>query len=258
MKRGQVTIFVIAAIIIVALILMFLFLKTTPKPDITEKPEVNINNYLEICLDEKMRETINLILSQGGYVEPKFAFDFKFENEPVKKISYLCYIENYYLPCINQEPVLLNKINNEIRKNIEEDVWGCFDSFTRDLSNQGYTVTVNSVGRKFNISLVPNRIVIDIYNDLTLTRQNETTRHKEFKTTFTTNLYDLAVVAQEIVSQESVYCNFNALGFMIYYRDFDIDKYRTGDSKIIYTIKHKNTNEKFRFAVRTCVIPPGF
>ena len=33
-------------------------------------------------------------------------------------------------------------------------------------------------------------------------------------------LYDLAEVAMEIANQESKYCNFDNLGFMVFYPDF--------------------------------------
>ena len=69
--------------------------------------------------------------------------------------------------------------------------------------------------------------------------------------------YDLAVISQEIVSQEAESCNFEILGFMLLNPEFEADRFRTGDSTTIYTIKHKGSEEWFRFAVRSCVIPPG-
>ena len=45
---------------------------------------------------------------------------------------------------------------------------------------------------------------------------------------------------------------------MLAYPELDIDKYRTIDSSIIYNLKHIESNEEFRFAVRGCVFAPGF
>jgi hypothetical protein len=45
---------------------------------------------------------------------------------------------------------------------------------------------------------------------------------------------------------------------MMLYPEFEIEKFRTGESTTIYTIKQRKTGERFRFAIRSCVIPPGF
>ena len=69
--------------------------------------------------------------------------------------------------------------------------------------------------------------------------------------------FDLALIVQEILSQESWYCNFEQNGFMLLYPQYDIEKFRTGDSSIVYTVTDKKTEEFFRFAIRGCAIPPG-
>ena len=45
---------------------------------------------------------------------------------------------------------------------------------------------------------------------------------------------------------------------MLLYPEFNIDKIRTSDLITIYSVEKKESGEKFRFAVRSCVIPPGF
>jgi len=60
------------------------------------------------------------------------------------------------------------------------------------------------------------------------------------------------------VSQEARFCNFEQQGFTLLYPEFEIDKFRTGEGSIIYTVQHKKTGEVFKFAVIGCVIPPGY
>jgi hypothetical protein len=43
---------------------------------------------------------------------------------------------------------------------------------------------------------------------------------------------------------------------MLLYPSWEIDKFRTSDSIIIYTVKNKDDENKFRFAIRGCVIRP--
>ena len=69
--------------------------------------------------------------------------------------------------------------------------------------------------------------------------------------------YDLAKLVQEITSQEAKYCSFEYLGFMQFHPEYNIKKFITSDSIIIYRVKAKETNEQFKFAVRGCVRPAG-
>ena len=67
----------------------------------------------------------------------------------------------------------------------------------------------------------------------------------------------VAEIAGEIVNQESDYCNFDTLGFMIIYPEYDVSKFETGDGILIYQIIDRNSNKEFTFAIRGCVLPPG-
>ena len=91
-----------------------------------------------------------------------------------------------------------------------------------------------------------------------MTKSGETTNNENFKFIIPSMIYDLAVVSQEIVNQEAKYCNFESVGFMILYPEFNIDRFKTSDLNIVYTVTHKKTDDKFKFAVRGCVMPPGF
>jgi len=71
-------------------------------------------------------------------------------------------------------------------------------------------------------------------------------------------IYNFAEIAMEIVNQESHFCNFDELGFMIMNPRFDVVKFITGDADVIYMIKDYETNQKFRFAIRSCTFPPGY
>ncbi|MDP7521220.1 MAG: hypothetical protein QF567_03225, partial [Candidatus Pacearchaeota archaeon] len=57
---------------------------------------------------------------------------------------------------------------------------------------------------------------------------------------------------------ESGYCNFDELGYNILHPQYDVRKFITGNSDIIYTIKDIGTEEDFVFAIRSCKLPAGF
>ncbi|MFH1586150.1 MAG: hypothetical protein ABIB79_05265 [archaeon] len=254
--KAQVTIFIIVAIMIVALIIMFFLLRSKLPSSIGGKPEVNPNAFLQTCLEDKVKETINLISEQGGYTEPKLYRTFKFEDkESYKNFSYLCYTMNNYLPCINQEPMLIQHLKNEIHDYIKDDVDECYSNLGMSLRDRGYVVDARYNG--FDVNLQERKIIIKINGNLKLTKSGETTPLKDFKTVFSTRFYDLAIVVHEIISQEAEYCHFDVSGFSLFYPKFKIDKFRTSDLETIYTVEHRDSGERFRFAVRGCVIPPG-
>jgi hypothetical protein len=255
-RRAQITIFVIAGLTIAGIILLFFLFRTGVISEISGTKELNPNSFLSSCLEDKIHETIQVISSQGGYINNPLNKTFKFNNENrPTDISYLCYTQNYYEPCINQEPMLIQHLKEEVYNYISEDVRNCFDELVFSLEKQGYTA--NAKYNDFEVELVPRKIVVKIDSEITLTKTEETSTKKDFEVFVQSRFYDLAIVVQEIVSQEARFCNFETLGFILFYPEFNIEKFTTGDSTTIYTIENKRSKEKFKFAVRSCVIPPG-
>ncbi len=256
-KRAQVTMFIIIAVIIVGAILLFLLFRSGIVPNIGGGAETNPKSFLEFALEENIRDTLALVSHQGGYVSNKLNKTFKFEAEPAAiDISYLCYNQNYYYPCVNQEPMLIQHLKSEIHDEIETEVRAAFDDLANSLDKQGYAVDARY--RRFGVELMPKSVVIKIDAELTTTKSGEVVKKQDFEIVTPSRFYDIAIVVQEIVAQEGRFCNFEQTGFMLLYPEFEIDKFRTGDSTTIYTVTHRESKEWFRFAVRSCVIPPGF
>ncbi len=257
-KRSQLTIFIIIAIFIIAAVVSFFLLREKVPIKIgggakAEAPQ----SFLEICLEDKVKEGIKIISSQGGSISNPLNKSFKFKDEEKPTdISYLCYTRNYYISCVNQEPMLIQHLEYEIKNYINNDVESCFNDLVKSLRKQNYVVESKYNG--FEVRLEPKKVVVNISAELILTKTEETSKQEEFKVIFPSRLYEIAYVAQEITSQEARFCNFEYLGYMTLYPQLYIDKFTTSDAVIIYTIMHKDTKEKFRFAIRTCVMPPGF
>lgn len=255
-KRGQVTIFIIAGVLIVSLIALFFLFRSGIVSNIGGKTEKNPNPFLETCLNEKVAEGIDLISLQGGYVENPLNIYFKFEDaKSPQNISYLCYTEKSYSKCVPQEIQLTEHIENELSTYISEDVRDCFDELGRSLEKQGYVVDASYGG--FDINLIEGEVVIKIDGEISLTKTGETSKQEDFEVIIPSRIYELSEMAQEIVNKESTNGNFDHYE-MFLYKDFDINKYKTSDSSVIYTIKHRKSEEEFQFAVRGAVMPSGF
>lgn len=253
-KKGQVTIFIIIGILVVAIILLFLFLSNRgQKSDIF--PEKNPSSFLKSCLDESILSTIDFISSQGGYIEPKLYKDFVFTGEKSSRISYLCYTALNTIPCINQEPLLLKHFNEEIKSAISPDVQECWDSLGRSLQEQGYVVEGTNEG--FDVNIEESSVNIKIKNKFTLTKSNQSSQIGSINLVFPSNIYERLMIVQEIISQEVLNCDFDVVEAIDTYPQFEIEKTKTLDGAKIYTLIDSQEN-KFRFAVRGCVNEPGY
>jgi len=256
MKRGQITIFIIVGVVIISVVILFFLFKSGIVPKIFKKPETDSNTFLHSCMEDKIKEAVKTISLQGGHINNPLHKTFKFENEDfLKNISYLCYTQNYYTPCINQEPMLIQHLKDEIKDYIFDDVKDCFNELTLSLEKQDYVVEARYNG--FYVELIERKIVIKTNSEIILTKGYETSKQENFKIIVPSRFYDLSIVVQEIISQEARFCHFEHLGFMLLYPEFEIDKFRTGDLTTIYTVEYRKSKEKFRFAVKSCVIPPG-
>jgi len=255
-RRGQVTIFIIIGIVIVVGVLIYLLFRQGVIPDLTGSDETESpSGFLDICLEEKVNDAILKVSSQGGNTNPKSYKTFKFTEEGYySDISYLCYTPTFYEPCVNQQPRLLNHVQEEIKTYLEEDVEFCFTELIKNYRNLGYVVEVREKTNAFDVILAPNRVQLNINHEITLTKNEKTTTQKDFKTITSSKLYELSDLAQEILNQEAQFCFFNYIGYMSSYPEFDIDKHQTSDSTTIYTLKHNKDINKFRFAIRGCVL----
>ena len=255
---AQVTIFIIVGIIIISAVALVLILRSDILPDFGGGGETNPQSFLETCLEDKLNEGVRIISEHGGNINPVLYKRFKFEGETsYTNISYLCYTQNYYVPCVNQEPMLMKHIKEEIHDYIAQDVSACFNELKDSLENQGYRIDEpNSNYNGFDVELAEKKIIINIDGELTLTKTEQTTKQQDFKIIIPSRLYEIAFVVQEIVSQEATNCEFD-LDYIRFYSDYDINKINTLDSSEIYVVTDKKSLNRFNFAVKGCVIPAG-
>jgi len=248
-KKSQVTIFIILAlIIVVSIILLFLLIK---KPQFQIEDIENPQAYIDSCTREFTEEAINILSEQGGDINPEGSTMFRGRN-----ITYLCYNANFYEPCIMQRPDLITHIENEITGYIEPKVDNCFNALKTKLESKNYDIEIGNM--QLQTELQTGKVVINIDRDFKMTKREETRSFDNFKSIIANPINDLAEVAMEIANQEAKYCNFDTLGYMIFYPDYDLDKFRPGDGDVIYQLRHIQTNKRFMIAIRSCALPPGF
>ncbi len=249
-KRGQVTIFIIIAVMIVVLgILIYMFY-----PEISVGLGLEPKNptaFIQTCIEDEIKESIEKLSLQGGSLVPEHYI--LYNNE---KIEYLCYTGEYYKTCVVQQPMLKEHIESEIKNEIEEEVDACFDSMKESYQKRGYEVSLRK--GEISVELLPERVVATFDHSLTLTKGEDSEKQDSFSVVLNNNLYELISIANSILEWEATYGDSETTTYMNYYHDLKVEKKKQSDGTTIYILTDRNTENKFQFASRSVAWPPGY
>ena len=252
-KKGQVTIFIIVAIIIVA-VLVLIFLNRNNIPSIGQKtisPVQEIKNCVNGNYEEEgsLEYIIKKIENQGGVLNNQNYF--LYEGD---KIEYICFTEEYNKPCIMQKPLLKQSIENEILNAIKPRVKICTEMLKNNLEKKGFDISYKEP--IINISIIPENIQIFIELDL-IVKKDSVENYEVIKIDKNSNLYEHSIIASSIANFESQFGDSEITDYMFYYPELKIEKKKQGDGTTIYILKNKNTESVFKFASRSYAIPAG-
>lgn len=248
-RKGQLTIFIIIAIVIVALAVFAYMFFPQIKSTIGIEQQ-SPQSFIQTCLEQDIKDTVEKVSLQGGSINPELYTLYQ-DN----KVEYLCYTNQYLLPCIMQQPLLKQHIESEIKSNIGSYVEACFSSLQKNFERRGYTVNIRNGPTR--VELLPKRIVTTMNYSVTLTRTG-TENYNSFDVILNNNLYELTSIATSILDWESKYGDANFRAYMTYYRDLKVEQKGKSDGSKIYVLTDLNTDNKFEFAVRSVVYPSGF
>jgi len=248
-KSGQVTIFIIIGIVVVAFAVLAYIFYPEIKTTLTGSSD-NPSAFLQNCLEEKIENTISDLSLKGGSLNPEHYFVYDNSN-----IEYLCYTGNYYETCVVQQPMLKRHIESEIEKGIENEAQSCFDSLKLSFENKGYNVELRKGAMK--VELLPKRVVVTFNNSLTTSGQ-DSEEYDKFEVILNNNLYELVSIANSILNWESQYGDSETTIYMNYYHDLKVEKKKQSDGTTIYILTDRNNGNKFQFASRSVAWPPGY
>ncbi|MBX4196882.1 hypothetical protein KW805_04815 [Candidatus Pacearchaeota archaeon] len=248
MKRGQMAIWIILAIVLVGTMILFFTVErkvNTTQPEILS-PELQVRQ----CTKEAVNSVLAQTLPHGGFVEPRNTKLYKGIN-----ISYLCDNIGFYKPCINQHPLLIKEMNAEIKEKITPELQTCFSIIDGDYASRNAELETGPLS--FDVRLAPGRVYVDINRSMTITQRGSSRTFSSYQVEIPSPAYDLGSIASEIASQEAKYCYFEYVGYMLLYPSFRISKTALPDSTKIYTITDKKSGDAMNIAIRSCAIPQG-
>jgi hypothetical protein len=251
-SKGQIAIFVIIAMIIVAMILLLFLVSRKSNVGVVGKveSEIDVRGFIDRCTRKVTEESVDIMLPQGGFLDP---MNYKMYKD--NKVAYICENRGNFRPCINQHPMLLNEMKDELKKYTLPKIDDCFNQLKQQFESKGSSVEMGSLS--FDFSFAPNRIFVDIYRSMKIVKQDGTFNFDKYKVSVISPLYDLGLVSLEIANQESEYCYFEYVGWMALNPDIRVDKFTLSDSTGIYSITQKASNKTMNVAIRGCAIPAG-
>lgn len=248
-KKGQVTIFIIIAVLVVAFGVLIYMLAPGIRTGITGETK-NPEQFIQTCLEDEIKDSVKTLSLQGGSIEPEHYFTYNNID-----IEYLCYINEPFRLCIIQQPLLKNNIEGEIERDIEGVVDNCFNALRENYEDSGYGVDLQMGSTR--VELLPKRIVTSFTHVLTLTK-GETETHDAFRIVLNNNLYELISITKSIIEWEAIEGEADPRLYMMYYPDLKVEKTPRDDGTNIYVLTDRNSGNKFQFTSRSLVQPIVF
>lgn len=248
-RKGQVTIFIIIAVLLFMSLTVF-FLARDTDVSLPTGTEFSPDRYMGSCIRQAVRDTTDVMFAQGGVVNPP-----SYITSNGTRITYLCTNINYYSSCVNQYPLFISHLQKEIKENIADDVDACLGALQTELERRNYEVDLGS--HSIEVTLKPELVEVSLPLELSLTKNGVTQSITSLDTTVRAPMYDLGLITQEIVSQEAQYCYFEYVGFMLLYPSYDIRLTTRSDATKIYSVTHLPTDKTMQFAIRGCAFPAG-
>ena len=244
-KRGQVTAFIIIAILIVgAILLFFLWIRPTYIAPSGERLG------FEGCIKDAVESEMKILGEQAGFVNPKLSY--MYQNH---EIGYLCYTNLYYKQCVVQKPFLKQHFESELKKKTGEKIHRCYENSVDELKAKGYEVRAGTLD--FEILLEPGKIFVELDAPVSISKQ-ATQRFTRFEIDINSPIYEMLMIATSLLQYETKFGDSDTTSLMIFYPEFIIDKLKQSDGTTIYIITDKNTKTKFQFASRSMAWPAGY
>lgn len=250
-KRGQITIFIVVAILIVAGVALFFTISkgvNITGGEETKNPEAFIQN----CLENKIEEGIELVSLQGGSVEPEHPYLYQ-GNE----IEYHCYTNENFKGCGVQIPFPKKHIEEELLDYITLTVNNCFDSLKESFESRNYNINVKKQG-DIKLDILPKRVLTTINYEVSMSKGDDYEKYESFDVVVNNNLYEMLAIVSDIIDFETMVGDADPMKYMSLYPDLKVEKIVRGDGTNIYILTDRNREDKFQFAVRSFVQSGGY
>lgn len=200
-KMGQVTIFIIVGILIVAAIVsVFIFQN---KLGISTRFGTNPTTFIETCARDNIEPMVESIISTGGvYYSGSNNEQFLVKND--SKFAILCTTNASETSCTNTHPLIIDEIQYEIKRELISKINSCFTQLKKKYPN----VEISEGELEFSVELVRDTVLVKIRKPLTFISGEDSNSFNNFDINLNSKVYNFVELTNLIVNAESS-CNCN-------------------------------------------------
>jgi len=254
-SKGQITLFIIIGIIIVVGIAV-VFLAFKYKFIHERETPIDVRQIMERCIKDSANGAIKEIISHGGYSNTTIVSK---DNILFKEIQIpiLCSTSGYDELCTNNEPMLIQNSEKEIKGLITSKIENCFSELETQLEK---THSYNAELTAINVQITPSYVSLIVKKKITIQKENQTENFEDFSQKIQGGLYDSLILTNEIINEEldcnclTESCNADIITLNKNNHNFEITKpVFSNDNEEVYVIKEVSSGEVFQFAVKNCV-----
>ena len=241
MKRGQVTYFIIASIIILIAIVMILFARSEFSKNLYEEQRIKlvgvpadikpVEEYVQNCLDEIEDDAITLVMLQGGYLYPNLDPG-KYKEYTSIDIAHWYYGEEDLSPDIND-------IENNLAYYADEILPTCIDSISENYEFNEYNLSYNQI--ETNVNIKGDNFIFN--SDINLNIEYKGKNYKIDKLTSSVKKDSIDVFNSAKLIFEDIKLSRNKLNLNKDYK-YDLNLFYS-DEDVIYSVYSNNTMVNF-------------
>jgi regulatory protein YycH of two-component signal transduction system YycFG len=250
-KSGQLTIFIIFGLIIAIGVVILYYFVISPATENNKAKDPQ--KYIQDCLDRILKSSEEKLLVQAGY---RNSSNYLVYNET--KVPYLCYVKDNEKLCTILEPLLKNKIEQELKLDSEADLEKCFVKVKEAF--EGYDYQEGQTN--YSIEIAPNSLIARVFKNIKVSRDDSSFEFNYFEYKKPSPIFDFVILANDILTQETtcncgvVSCSADVLSLSRMNQRYEVSLFVSGKNEKVYTIKDTLTQMRYLFSVRNCVRLP--
>ncbi len=238
MKRGQVTIFIVVAIVVIGIVGVLIYLNTNKNQESKSVLETDsVHSFVQLCLDETLKEGVEFVGLQGGYY-----------NEPVLSKYYIFYNIPYYWSAGENKIPEINKIEEEISEYVEDNLDYCLNDFK--IFENSYEIKASEINVK-SLDVLDNEVQVNIDYPISVQAGEKIVEFKKFDSSVSSDLKKAYDISKQIIEEQKKTPNEIPLGFIAQLassNDFTFETINVEDDDVVYTLIFGNENNPFIYA----------
>jgi hypothetical protein len=249
-KMGQVTIFIIVAmILVVGIVSYFLFFYNGIG---SQSISADTTKYIKSCVEKSAKPIIENLEGHGGVYYNELS-DWEFISFDGIKVPLVCYTNTTKEICVNRHPLLQYSDEKKIESLIRPVLTKCFSEVKPNIVKEGVL--------NFSVQIIKDEILLNIRKSLQVSSEDgdASVSFNNFDVRVNSDLYNFIEMQNAIVNMEvscdcsQSNCNADLRTMNIEYPYLITTRFMTENHEKIYTISSNLNKNKFVFGVKNCI-----